>query len=173
MPEHRREITEAERLAGFRRGEVIARDRNCQVGPQAKLLPVRVGGEKHAATDVLAGEVQERLGRLQDRWRHARIPGALVMGDERLRPRIGGGHLGALDGSVVLMARVQFARAFSTLTLRFRLRSAAGLNTPTLLQDYRVKAISWAPQLAVGFPPLPRRPPPCRDSWRPRPRSCR
>jgi len=122
MTEHRRQIAEAERFAGFRRGEIIARHRNGEVGPQAKLAPVRIGGEEHAAADVLAGEIEERFGRLQDRGRDARVARALVMRDERLRPCVGRGHgCSALEVS-------RMARAFSTLTLRFRLRSPGGLN---------------------------------------------
>ena len=61
-------------------------------GRRQSSLPVRIGGEEHAAADVLAREIEERLGRLQDRGRDARIARALVMRDERLRPRIGPGH---------------------------------------------------------------------------------
>ena len=52
-------------------------------------MAVRIGGEIHAPADVLAGEIEERLGRLQDRGRDARVAGALEGGDERLRPRVG------------------------------------------------------------------------------------
>ena len=101
MAKHRREIAEAERLAGLGRSEIVARHRNGEVGPQAQLVPVRIGGEEHAAADVLAREVEERLGRLQDRGRNARIARALVMRDERLRPCVGRGHGRLFSGSVV------------------------------------------------------------------------
>ena len=107
MAEHRAEIAEAGRLAGRRRGEIVARHRNGQVRPQAELAAVRVGGEEHAAADVLAREVEERLGRLQDRRRDARVAGALVMRDQRLGPRIGPGSLHfSLTCSSPLVGRV-------------------------------------------------------------------
>ena len=69
MTEDRAEIAEARRLAGLGRGQIVARDRDGEVGPQAQLAPLRVGGEIHALADVLAGEIEERLRRLQDRGR--------------------------------------------------------------------------------------------------------
>jgi hypothetical protein len=48
-------------------GEIIPRHRNGEVGPQAELLAGRVRGQIQAFADVLAGEVEERFGRLQDR----------------------------------------------------------------------------------------------------------
>ena len=89
VAEDRAEIAEARRLAGGGRGEVVARHRDGQVGPQAELAAARRGGQVHALADVLAGQVEERLGRLQDGGRHAGVAGALVGGDERLRPRVG------------------------------------------------------------------------------------
>ena len=71
-----------------RRGEIVARDRNGQVGPQAEFAAARRGGQVHALADVLAGQVEERLGRLQDRGRDAAIAGALIGGDQRLRAHI-------------------------------------------------------------------------------------
>ena len=71
------------------RGQIVARDRDREVGPQAEFAALRVGGEIHALADVLAGEIEERLRRLQDRGLHARIAGALVGGDERPRPQVG------------------------------------------------------------------------------------
>ena len=65
MAEHRAEIAKAGRLAGLRRSQIIARHRNGQIGPQAEFAPVRSGGEIHAPADVLAGQIEERLGRLQ------------------------------------------------------------------------------------------------------------
>src|SRR4051812_17989760 len=89
MPEDRTEIAEALRLAGNGRSQVVARDRNREIWPQAELAALRVGGEIHALADVLAGEVEERLRRLQDGRLHARIAGTLVGGHERARPQIG------------------------------------------------------------------------------------
>ena len=77
MAKDRTEIAEALRLAGRGRGQVVARHRDGEVGPQAQLAALRIGGEIHALADVLAGEVEERLRRLQDRRRHARIARAL------------------------------------------------------------------------------------------------
>ena len=84
MPEHRTEIAKAPRLAGRGRGEIVARDWNGEVGAQAQFAPLRIGGEIHALADVLAGEVEERLRRLQNRRRHPRIARALERRDERV-----------------------------------------------------------------------------------------
>ncbi len=68
VAEDRAEIAEAGRLAGLRGGEVVARDRDGEVGAQAEFLVAARGrGQEHALADVLAGEVEEGLGRLQDR----------------------------------------------------------------------------------------------------------
>ena len=88
VTEHGTEIAIARRLAGERRGEVIARHRNGEVGAQAEFAAARRGGQVHALADVLAGEVEERLGRLQDGGRNAGIAGALIGGDQRLRPGV-------------------------------------------------------------------------------------
>jgi hypothetical protein len=89
VAEHRAEIAEALRLTGGRRGEIVARDRDGEVRAQAQLVPVRIAGEVHALADVLAGEVEERLRRLQDRRRNPHIARALERGEKRLGPRIG------------------------------------------------------------------------------------
>ena len=94
MAEHRSEIAIALRLAGRRRGQVVARHRDGQVGPQAQLLAVRVAGEEHALADVLARKVEERLRRLQDRGRDPRIAGPLEGRDQRVRRGIGAGSTG-------------------------------------------------------------------------------
>ena len=86
MTEHRAEIAKACGLAGERRGQIVARHRNGQIGPQAQFAPVRIAGEKHAAADVLAGQIEERLRRLQHRRLDLRIAGAHVGGDQRLAP---------------------------------------------------------------------------------------
>src|SRR5262249_6456882 len=85
------EIAEAYGLAGGARArcEVIARDRDGQVGSQAELAARRLAREIHAPADVLAGKVEERLGRLQDGGLGAPVAGARVGCDERLRARIG------------------------------------------------------------------------------------
>ena len=88
MAEHRAEIAEAGGLSGLRRSQIIARHRNGQIGPQAQFAAVRIGGQKHAPADVLAGQVEERLGRLQHRRLDARIAGARIGRDQRLRPRV-------------------------------------------------------------------------------------
>ncbi len=106
MTEDRREITEAERFARLGRGEIVARHRDGEIGPQAQLAPVRIGGEEHAAADVLAREIEERLGRLQDRGRDARVARALVVRDERLRPCVGRGH-----GFAFVMSRMARRRS--------------------------------------------------------------
>ena len=67
IAKHRPEIAEAGRLAGAAGSEIVARHRNGEVGPQAEFLAAGVGGQVKALADVLAGEVEERFGRLQDR----------------------------------------------------------------------------------------------------------
>ena len=125
----------AKRLAGFRRREVLARHRDGKVGAQAQLAPVRVGGKKHAPPDVLAREIEERLGRLKNGGRDARIARALIMRDQRLRPCVGRSH-----GSGFVMSRMArrrsfqyVGRAFNMLQLRFRLRSPGAINGRRLL----------------------------------------
>ena len=96
VTKHRPEIAKARGLAGERGGEIVARDGDGEVGPQAEFAAARRGGQIHALADVLAGKVEERLGRLQDGGRNAGIAGALVGSDQRLGRRVGlcllGGH---------------------------------------------------------------------------------
>src|SRR5262249_53078802 len=87
--EHRAEITKAARLAGGGRGEIVARHRNGEVGAQAQFASLRIAREIHALADVLAGKVEERLRRLQNRGRYPRIARALERGDQRVRARVG------------------------------------------------------------------------------------
>ena len=49
---------------------------------------VRIGGQEHAAADVLAREVEERLRRLQDRRVDRRVAGAHIGRDELLRVQV-------------------------------------------------------------------------------------
>ena len=64
MPKNHAQITIARDLAGRRRLQIGARNRDGEIGPQAQFAPVRIAGEKHAAADVLARQVEERLRRL-------------------------------------------------------------------------------------------------------------
>src|SRR5262249_23208114 len=89
MPEYRTEIAKAARLAGGGGGEIVARDRDGEVGTQAELAPLRVARQIHALADVLAGEGEERLRRLQNRRCPARIARAFERGDERVGARLG------------------------------------------------------------------------------------
>ena len=104
MAEDRTEIAEALRLAGRGRGEVVARDRDGEVGPQAQLVAVRIGREIHALADVLAREVEERLRRLQDRRRDARIARALEQRRAAPSARASGA---ALVGAIVALVMVR------------------------------------------------------------------
>ncbi len=88
VTKYRAEIAKACRRPRRRRGQIIARHRNGQIGPQAQFAAVRIGGEKHAPADVLAGQIEERLGRLQHRRRDLGVTGAHIGRDERLRPRV-------------------------------------------------------------------------------------
>jgi hypothetical protein len=64
VPEDLPEIAEPLRPTGRRRRQIVARDRNGEVGPQAELAAVWIGGEEHPLADVLAGKVEKRLCRL-------------------------------------------------------------------------------------------------------------
>ena len=100
MAKHRSEIAEAGRLAGPRRLQIGARDRNGEIGPQAQFAAVGIAGKKQPPADVLAREVEKRLRRLQDRRIDLHVAGAHIGGDEFLcvGVRCVGGklrHLGA------------------------------------------------------------------------------
>jgi hypothetical protein len=88
VAEHRAEIAKTGGLARRRRGQIIARHRNGEIGPQAQFAAVWIAGEKHAAADVLAGQVEKRLGGLQHRRLGQHVTGTRIGGDERLRPRV-------------------------------------------------------------------------------------
>ena len=88
VTEDRAEIAKARGLSGGGRGEIVARHRNGEIGAQAQLAAVRRRGQIHAPPDVLAGQVEKRLRRLQHGGRDAHVSRALVGGDQRLRPRV-------------------------------------------------------------------------------------
>jgi len=89
IAEHRPEIAEAGRLSGSRGGKVVAGHGDREVRPQAQFLTLRVGGEIQALADVLAGEVEKRLGRLQDRRLGMNVAGLRKRLQQGVRP--GGG----------------------------------------------------------------------------------
>ncbi len=130
VAEYRPEIAEAGRPAGERGGEIVARNRDGEVRPQAEFAAAGRRGQIHALADVLAGEVEERLGRLQDGGRDARVARALVGGEQRLRARFGPfrltGH--ARVHRLPHHQRVSGWRPFSTIVLRIRRRLPAALN---------------------------------------------
>jgi hypothetical protein len=66
-------------------GEVLAADRDREIGPQAKLAAPAVRGEEQAATQLLAGELEKDLGRLQCGRIEAHVPRALVERHQRVR----------------------------------------------------------------------------------------
>src|SRR5499427_3639237 len=78
VTKYRTEITVACRLSGNSRREIVARYRNGKIGPQAKFIAVGCGGQKHAASDVLAGQIEERFGRLQHCGRNTGVTGSLI-----------------------------------------------------------------------------------------------
>jgi hypothetical protein len=86
--EHWTEATKIRRLAGEVRRQIGARHRNGEIGPQTQGAAVHFAGEHHAAADVLAAQLDERLHGLQHRRRDRRIAGATIGGGERLRPRV-------------------------------------------------------------------------------------
>ncbi len=94
VTENRAEIAIARRRAGLRRGEIVARYRNGEIGPQAELVSARVERQIHALADVLAGKVEERLRWLQQSGREAGIARALIGSDQRLRPCVRHGRHG-------------------------------------------------------------------------------
>jgi hypothetical protein len=97
VAKHRTEIAIALGSSGSGRSEIIARDRNGEIRPQAQFLAGAPGGQEHPRADVLAGEVQKRLGRLQDGRVGPRVARLFISrnkalrGDEGLRPRVGQG----------------------------------------------------------------------------------
>ena len=75
VAEHRARDSRSPARCRLRRGQIVARDRDGEIGPQAEIVPGRIGGQVHARADVFAGEVEERLRRLQEGGRGARIAG--------------------------------------------------------------------------------------------------
>jgi len=73
-------------------GEVIARDRNRQVGPQAQLLAAGVRGQIKAFADVLARQIEKRLGWLQNRRLGQGVTSLGERQQQRVRPRGGSGR---------------------------------------------------------------------------------
>src|SRR5262249_52462659 len=101
IAEHRTKVAEAGRLACLRGGQIIARHRDREVGPEAELFAARVSREVEAFANVLAREVEERFRRLQDRGLGAEIAGLGKRLQQRGRPiggRAGGGSRGAGHG---------------------------------------------------------------------------
>ena len=127
MAEHLAEIAEAFRLAGGGRREIVARHRDGEVGAQAKLAAGRVGRKIHAPANVLAREVEERFGRLQQGRLRPHVARAFVMGEQRRRPPLRPGVCRARR-LVHGRTRGQFGRGFSTGCLRFRRGSPGGIN---------------------------------------------
>ncbi len=90
--------------ARLRRGEIVARRRNGEVRAQAQFAATGIRDQIHAPPDVLAGEIEKRLGRLQDRGRDAGVARALIGGDERVRARV--------------FRRLGHSRSFAAILLR-------------------------------------------------------
>jgi len=92
------EIAEARGLAGLGGGEIVARDRNRQVGPQAQLLAAGVRGQIETFADVLARQIEKRFGGLQNRRLGQGVTGLGERQQQRVRPgggsgrTMGGGH---------------------------------------------------------------------------------
>ena len=148
VAEYRAEIAQACRAPRRRRGrgEVIARDGNREVGPQADLVAGGIGST-YVPAHVLAGEVEKRLRRLQDRRGHPGIAGALIGGDQEVGLRIevgrGGGH-----------ARVSFRpRSYHG----FLKLSMAGISFPSPLRGGQVGLFLLARYARGPHPPSPKR----------------
>ena len=89
IAEYRTEIAIFPGLARCGRCEIIACDRDGEVRPQAEFIAGRIGENEHAAANVLAGEVEKRLRRLEDRRLDARVTGPLIGGDQRIGAWVG------------------------------------------------------------------------------------
>lgn len=84
VPEDGADIAVLRRRARQPGGEIIAADRNRIFRAQAHLASRAVAREEHAAADVLARQVEERLGRLQDGRLDAPVAGAREQRAQRL-----------------------------------------------------------------------------------------
>ena len=99
IAEHRPEIGEARGLPDTAGGKIVARHGNRQVRAQAQFLAAGIRGQVEAFADVLAGEVEERVGRLQNRRLGMNVAGLRKGLQQGIRPGGGGGrgyvHLGS------------------------------------------------------------------------------
>ena len=86
LAKDRAEIAKSLSRTGGWRSKVVHRHRNGEVRAQAQLAAVGVGGEIHALADILAGQVEERLGRLQDRGLGMNIAGLRKRLQQGVRP---------------------------------------------------------------------------------------
>src|SRR5512136_3294233 len=89
MTEYRTEIAIACWLSRDARSEIVARNGNRQIRTQTEFIAARRGGQVHAPANVLAGKVEKWFRWLQHRGRSTGVTGALIGGDQRLRPRVG------------------------------------------------------------------------------------
>ena len=104
IAEHRAEIGEAGRLSGAGRGQIIPRHGDGEVGPQAQFLAGRIRRQVQAFADVLAGEVEERVGRLQDRRLGMDVAGLRKGLQQGIRPSGGWGGAAVTFIEVVQIA---------------------------------------------------------------------
>ena len=89
-------------LSGLAGSEIVAGHWNGQIGAQAQFLAAGVGGQIKAFADVLAGEIEKRLGRLQNRRFSPAVAGLRERQQQCVRPcggsgRARGGGLSHLD----------------------------------------------------------------------------
>ena len=77
MPKDRAKIAEALRPPDQGRGQVLARNRDSQIGAQAQLMAVRIGRKIHALADVFSRQIEERSRRLKNCGHDPPIAGAL------------------------------------------------------------------------------------------------
>src|SRR5690606_6934046 len=103
LAEHRPVVGIGGAAQGMAGGDVVQADRDRVVRPQAQLDAVGRGGQEQAPAQILAGEIEEQVGILQDR----RLDEVIARLDEEGRQAVGG--RGDHDASYCRSRRSQIA----------------------------------------------------------------
>ena len=158
IAEHRSEIAVARRPLRARAGEMVPAHRNRVVGPQAQLAPGRVLDQVKPPADVLAGELQEYRGRLQDRRLDALQPPLGeqrdVCADHRVDLILHDAQLALAGGGLGLRAHRRAVRLHE-----IELREVAGVEV-----DHRPSRIDAMFNATNGFVSMSAYWPRCRSS---------